>query len=492
MTRFSQLETAAPRRSLVRLVFLAALLIVATAITPRANAQDASLGEVARQTHSDKQTSQNQAAGKAQALVDEMVQQQEASENAPTGFRSYDAGDYRLFVPYPFELVGRENGGAVLAGSQLGVTNTEVMAGTPIPVQANLSDRDLAKLASEYARQYAQSAGCVAAKVGERRAFHCGMNQGSLLGHKVWGTMMFVVGSSSMIPVVCVSPNEMNEAQVYGNPRATWQQKQAAYAHQDRRFRDERTTAQVCDQIIYPSIQLKEDVVVHPATIGSKLQPAAAVTNRPAAPVPQPAVVAAPAQDGSASPSLGELARKNRQAQRSKAQAAFDNTEGKSAAPAGYQALTFQYCENPRQCREASVVVPAKAEGLSDVNSQHVFRSEVDGEQLILYAGPADVNAPYRSLTDRDYIRMRDLANANGWSREKADSVSTQELTLDGKYALMTRFRYLRDRNVWWIGERVLVENRGTQFLVGCTAPEQHFADAEVICTTLVNSLRLP
>jgi hypothetical protein len=38
----------------------------------------------------------------------------------------------------------------------------------------------------------------------------------------------------------------------------------------------------------------------------------------------------------------------------------------------------------------------------------------------------------------------------------------------------------------------VLIQNRGGQFLLGCTAAEEHFADAEVLCTTLVNSLRLP
>jgi hypothetical protein len=56
----------------------------------------------------------------------------------------------------------------------------------------------------------------------------------------------------------------------------------------------------------------------------------------------------------------------------------------------------------------------------------------------------------------------------------------------------MTRFRYQRDQNTWWIGERALIADQGMQFLLGCTAPEQRFADAEALCTTLVNSLRLP
>jgi hypothetical protein len=95
-------------------------------------------------------------------------------------------------------------------------------------------------------------------------------------------------------------------------------------------------------------------------------------------------------------------------------------------------------------------------------------------------------------MTNPDYIRIRDLANSNGWSREKADSVSTQELTIEGHPALMTRFRYQRDQKKWWIGERALIQTQAGQFLVGCTAVEERFADAEALCTTLVNSLRLP
>jgi hypothetical protein len=189
---------------------------------------------------------------------------------------------------------------------------------------------------------------------------------------------------------------------------------------------------------------------------------------------------------------LAELARQTRQAPHDKAQATLDSAEGTTVAPAGFQSFILQYCQNPQQCSEASVVIPEKAEVVSRTNGQYIFKAALDGESVMLYAGPADVNAPYRSLTDPDYIRMRDLANANGWSREKPESVSTQDLTIEGRPALMTRFRYQRDQKTWWIGERVLIENQGKQFLLGCAAPEEHFADAEALCTTLVNSLRLP
>ena len=433
-------------------------------------------------------------------MAEEMQQEEEASEAAPTGFKSYDAGGYRLFVPFPFSLEGRENGGPVLLGSRLGVTNTEVLAGTPIPLPANLSDNDLLNVVRQYASLHGAQAYCYAIKQGAHRAFSCSWQTSPrLLGHEVWGSMKFIVGSNSLIPVMCVSPDDPHqvcvvydtwghntcsdrERQLYG-----WDH-QKAQAAADARYRDERTTVQMCEQIIYPSIQLKEDIVVHPATIGeSKTPPAAG----PIAGEPVPGPVTA-GQGGPQTPSLAELARQTRQAPRAKAQATLDNGEGRTAAPPGFQSFVVQYCHNPQQCFEASVVIPENAEALSRVNGQHIFKTMLSGDPVMLYAGPADVNAPYRSLTSPDFIRIRDLANSNGWSREKTDGVSTQELTIEGRPALMTRFRYQRDQNIWWIGERALIDDRDMQFLVGCTAPEQRFADAEALCTTLVNSLRLP
>ncbi len=458
---------------------------------PGAARDGSSLGDLARQTRAQRASTSEGKSSKAQALVEEMQQQQEASENAPIGYKNYNAGDYRLFVPFPFSLEGRDNGGAVLLGSRLGVTNTEVMAGTPIPIPANLSDGDLWNLVRQLAGQHGQSASCSSIKLGERKAFRCGWNGAPrLLGHEVWGSMEFIVASSSLIPVMCVSPDEMQclgydqfGYRTCNNRNPSWDEVQKTRAAIDTRFRDERTTGQVCDQIIYPSIQLKEDIVVHPVSIaeGNLLKPVSAIRQDTSV-----------ATSGSQNASLADLARQARQAPHGKAQAALDNSEGNSAAPAGFQSFALQYCQNPQKCSEATVVIPEKAEVVSRTNGQHIFKTLLNGDAVMLYAGPADVNAPYRSMTDPDYIRMRDLANANGWSREKTDGVSTQELTIEGKSALMTRFRYQRDQKKWWIGERALIEMKGGQFLVGCTAAEEHFADAEALCTTLVNSLRLP
>ena len=458
-----------------------------------------SLGDVARQNRTQHAATDESAPNKAQALAEEMQQEQEASEAAPTGFKSYDAGEYRLFVPYPFSLEGRENGGPVLLGSRMGVTNTEVLAGTPIPLPADVSPSDFMNGLRQLAEMYGSYPMCSEIKVGSRKAFRCSWNGSPrLLGHEVWGTMVFVIGSSSLVPVMCVSPDEFQclSHDKFGyhtcnNQNPSWQQVQDTKAAIDARYRDEKTTAQMCDQIIYPSIQLKEDIVVHPAKIAES-KPAKAELAATASTPASATAAGASGDSGAQGPSLGDLARQARQAPRAKAQTKLDSSEGAIAAPPGFQAFTLQYCHNPDDCLQASVVIPEKAEVVSRVNGQHIFKTMLNGDPVMLYAGPADVNAPYRSLTHPDFIRMRDLANSNGWSRERTDGVSTQEMTIEGRSALMTRFRYQREPNVWWIGERALIEDDDMQFLVGCTAPEQRFADAEALCTTLVNSLRLP
>jgi hypothetical protein len=169
-----------------------------------------SLGDVARQSRAQHASAPADKSGKAQGLVDEMLAEQDASENAPTGFKNYNAGDYWVFVPFPNSLEGRDNGGAVLLGSRLGITNTEVLAGTSIPVPANLSDNDLVNVARGLAGLHGQSPNCYPIKLGQHKAFRCGWSGGPyLLGHQVWGSMEIVVGSNSLIPVMCVSPDEI-------------------------------------------------------------------------------------------------------------------------------------------------------------------------------------------------------------------------------------------------------------------------------------------
>lgn len=473
------------------------LLILSVVFCAAAWAQESDqisppLGDVVRQSRTQAVSDKNTPT-RAQALVDDMQKEQEAADNAPLGFQNYEAGEYRLLVPFPYSLEGRENGGAVLLGSRLGTTNTEVLAGTPIPIPTYIAEKDLLNFVRQLAGQHGQHPYCSAIKQGDHPAFRCGwQSTPSLIGRQVWGQMEFIVASGSLIPIMCVSPDDIRQcltSEAAGNRGCdnrypAWTQMQKARAEIQTRMQDERTTTQVCQEIIYPSVRLKSEIVVHAESIdqskAKKVVPG------------EVAADASLAAYGSEQASLAERARQTRQEPHAKAVATLDNAEGSSPAPPGFRSFVLQYCSNPQVCLEASVVIPEKAEVVSRVNGQHIFKVDLDGEPVFLYAGPADVSAPYRSLTDPDYIRMRDLANSNGWSREKADAVSSQQLTIESRAGLMTRFRYQRDQKRWWIGERLLIEDRGAQFMLGCTAPEEHFADAELLCTTLVNSLRLP
>jgi hypothetical protein len=507
------------------------VILSAGAFSLRVWSQDSipSFAEMARQSRERHDAAAIRAntseANKAQALVDEMQQEEEAQNAAPTGFVSYDAGDYRLFVPHPYTLQSPDSGGAILLGSTLGVTNTVVVAEAPIPIPANLEEIDLQNLARQIAMKHSQSAACDLIQRGLHKAFHCNLTGATLLGRQVWGNLEIVVGSNTLIPVMCVSPDDLRQCLTYDqsgyhtcNSRyPTWNEVQQAKAAQQARFQDENTTAEMCEHIIYPSIQLKEDLVVHPVSIAEK---------KPADAKPAPATSGTVPQDNSVAygvqtASLADLARQARHAQPADVQAKLNNArlnnpEG-GAAPAGFQFFSLEYCQNPQFCAEASVIIPEKAEVVSKTNGQYIFKAILNGEPVLLYAGPADVNAPYNGMTDSEYARIRDLAKSNGWSREKVDGVSTQELMIDDMPALMTRFRYQRDQKVWWIGERALIQLQvryvqirqlamspqgqlspsafstllNGQFLLGCTAPEQRFADAEALCTTLVNSLRL-
>lgn len=490
MSRVSHLAAGGSRTAcLARWWAIAIPLLLVAPAAPAQSEQADSLADVARQTRAQRQANQGTDSSRARQAVDELSEGQNDG-GAPSGFKTYNAGDYRLLVPFPYSLDGRENGGAVLADSPSGVTKAEVMAGNPVPVPANLSDNDLLTQVRQLAGQQGNAPSCSAVQLGSHKAFRCSFSGSPhLLGREVSGTMEVVAASNSLIPVMCISLNQVqcgsddshaDHACADHDPASNAVQN--ANANIETRSASDKSAAQICDEIIYPSIQLKEDLVRHLATI-----PADTLATNPAVTIPQDSAAVV----GEEQPvSLAELARQTRKAGFNQAPA--DHSEAALIPPPGFQPFSVQFCLRPESCGEALVVIPEKTEVVSHVNGQYVFKTMLNGSVAMLYAGPADVNAPYRSMTDPDFIRIRDLANANASSHEKTDGVSTQEMTIEGLPASTTRFRYQRDQNLWWIGERTLIDKDGAQFLLACTAAEEHLADAETLCTTLVNSLRFP
>lgn len=478
-------------RCAVRVALALAALISFRSV---ARAQDSgdqtpSLGDLARQTRAQHAAAEGQHS-KAQELADQIQRAQEASDNAPTGFSTYDAGDYRLFVPFPYTEEGNDNGGPVLLGSRLGVTHTEVMAGTPVPIPPYVNENTLTSWVISIARRYSASSVCSPMQMGSHEAFRCVMNNASLLGHSATGSMELIVTATAVIPVLCVSPNEPMPACHSYDARGIAQPCNYVYQNRDdyQRYQNEisarqaegKTSSRSCEQIVLPSIELKEDSILPPQKMAEDKAKASTKT------VSQDTSVAAGAQNISPA----DLARQTRQAAaRTKVSDGADST---STAPAGFQTFTLQYCINPKQCSEASLVIPERTEVVSHVNGQYIFKVAIDGDYALFYAGPADVNEPYRSLTDADWVRVRDLANVNGWAHGKPDAVTTQQTNVENWNAVMSHVRYQRDQKRWWVGERIVIARPNGQFLLGCTAPEDRFDKAEAMFTTLVKSLRLP
>jgi hypothetical protein len=458
----------------------ATLLLAVCAMQAQDSGDQAqSLGDIARQSRAQRTAAEGQR-NKAQDLADEMQAEQEASDNAPTGFRLYDAGDYRLFVPFPFSDEGRDNFGPVLLGSRLGVTHSEVLAGEPVPFPPYVNENTVQGFVQQLASRYTGGAGCAPLPFGSHQAFRCGINNGSLLGHSVSGSMEFIVVSNGVIPVMCVIPNEPPLTCHVGNQPCNAYQTRDDYQHYQNqlRARNQETvdSARMCEQIVFPSIALKEDMVAHPAKMAE---------GKPKA-VSGPVLQDTSVVTGTQTLSPADLAKSTRVHTKAAAEVA-------SVAPAGFQSFVLQYCQNPQLCAEASIFIPEKSESVSHVNGQQIFKVTLDGESAFLYAGPADVNAPYRNLTDPEWVHVRDINAVNGWGRDKSEIQSGQELDIDGRNAFMARVRYQRDQKRWWIGERVIIAlGNGSQFLLACTAPEDHFKDAEPMCNTLIKSLRLP
>src|SRR5579859_4121173 len=97
---------SAVKRFALRPMLVAAFIGCLTAMVwaQDSNDSNSSLGDLARQSRAHHATAPDAKSNKAQELVDEMQAEQEASDNAPLGFKNYDAGDYRVFVPFPFSL----------------------------------------------------------------------------------------------------------------------------------------------------------------------------------------------------------------------------------------------------------------------------------------------------------------------------------------------------------------------------------------------------
>ena len=457
---------------------------------------DSSLADLARQTRAHKQGGQV-SGSKAQELADQLQQEQEESESAPVGFKTYNAGDYRLWVPFPYEIEGRDQVGTILAGSRVGVTNTEVVVGNPLAFPANLDEGSERNLLSQVAGLYSQHPSCGPIKIGERRGYRCGLDRAYLMGTEVWGTMVFVIASGSVIPVMCVSPHESNQCvshDQFGYHYCPQQTNAQILARQQ----EDRTSAQACDQVIYPSIRLREDYAPRSlsAAASSKAMDHAGANQAGAGAVKKPAaggLQAVAKGDAGATPSLAEVVRHSKEASANqpKAKVTLDATDGGGLPPAGFKSDTFSYCERQNFCWHAYVFLPVSAARLNYYAPEFVFEVPFDKDKVLLFAGEAHISPASRGSKDPTLALWRDINAEESAAQGNLQAATRDEATIAGKPGFLTHFEITRN-DVIWVGVRANVVSRGVELMVGCMAPQKRFGDADEDCSTLIDSLRLP
>src|SRR5271165_2490923 len=90
-----------------------------------------SLADVARQVRAQKQSQPQSDTNKAQQVVDELMDDQ-SDTGAPGGFKTYNQGDYKVWVPAPYHVEGQDDAGVVLSGPMVGSKRPIVLVGTPV------------------------------------------------------------------------------------------------------------------------------------------------------------------------------------------------------------------------------------------------------------------------------------------------------------------------------------------------------------------------
>ncbi len=437
------------------------LVLMMAASLPVWAQQGGSLADTARQARTQKQAQAAPEDNRAQQVADELSEDQNDG-GAPGGFKTYNADDYKLWVPAPFRVEGHDDAGAVLSGPMFGSKQPLVLVGTPIVSHFENSDDAFQTAATQFARVYADTATCTKITVSKYGAYQCTLAAANLLGKRVSGNAVFVQSAGYIYPIMCVTPTDSHARDILNDPHASSHEKvwaREALAHE---VDDTRNVWHKCESV-FQSIQIKKSVDAQSASADSK----------------KPAVETAPSAAASAT---------------AVAQAQAPPTEAapQSTVPAGFKVQAFNYCKTRTQCWDASVLVPSDAQLVSSDCKQFIFEVKVQGSPFLLLAGPGGDTCGNRSASDPNRVRWNQLA-APETARAPGSSstIGSLQATLDGKPAIITTIGFRKGLSDW-MGKRAEVENNGAQLVVGCMAPREHFTDGDAICSSLIASLRLP
>lgn len=465
---------------------LGAVAVLVAGLSAQAQ-QAGSLADAARQARAQKQT-QTQSQGdnnRAQAVANELSEDQNDT-GAPGGFKTYNAGDYKLWVPAPYRLDGHDDAGVVISGPQIGSKHAIVMIGTPIVSRFENNDDAFQEVATKFAHLYAQSASCSTTTIAAHDAYKCGLAAANLVGQRVSGNAVFVRGTGSIYPVFCVAPSESFSRDYINNNRVANSMKAEARENLAREEDDARKVYQTCETV-FQSIHIVGKDAAQKGT-------SSAAGSKPAAPQTDSGKVQAPAANESGPANLATVARNVHEEQAPPAPTAVrpSSLQPQSGIPAGLKVQAFNYCQSATQCWDASVLVPADAKLVSSDCKQYIFETKVQGATFLLMAGVGNDACGGRNASDPNLVHWKQLVDPdNKRAPGTFNTISSQEAKLDGKPALITTLGF-RTGMTEWMARRVDVESNKSQIVVGCIAPRDHFADGDSVCSALIASLRLP
>lgn len=460
---------------------------VLLAVSPTQAQQSGSLADAARQARAQKQAQMQPQSenNRAQQVANELSEDQNDT-GAPGGFKSYNAGDYKLWVPFPYRVDGHDDAGIVLSGPQIGSKHPIVLVGTPIVSRWENNDVAFQEAATKFSHLYAQSASCLKTTIAGHDAYQCGLAAANLLGQRVTGNAVFFHDTGRIYPVFCVTPSDSQSRDYINNTRVSSSMKDDARETLKREEDDARKVYQSCETVFQSIHVVGGDAAQKGAVSAAGGKPA--VPQADSAKIQTPAVTAG----GPASVAANARGTHDGHAEAAPANATSSSVQPQSAIPAGLKVQAFNYCQTPTQCWDASVLVPADAKLVSSDCKQYIFEIKIQGAPFLLMAGIGGDACGGRNANDPNLVHWKQLVDPDNKRAPGTFSViSSQEAKLDARPALITTLGF-RTGLTEWMARRADIESNGSQIVVGCIAQKDHFADGDSVCSALIASLRLP
>jgi hypothetical protein len=435
----------------------ACLLAIPSAV--RAQSSDSgSLGDIARQVRSQKTSTADP--GQAQQIADELSEDQNHADDAPGGFKTYNAGDYTLWVPAPFKVSGHDDAGVVLTGPMVGSKQPFLVVGSPFVLPPGAPDEAFHDAAAHFSNMYTDKATCTLATAGSRSAYECSLAVAQLNGTRVSGNAWLLRSGNTVYPVLCAAPSDShNRDYLNGNRNGFKENAREGLEHEEQ---DVRAVWQKCDtafQSIRPNEQKAQEAGKTPASAG-----ASTVVAANASPAPKQS----PAQPTAALQSQA------------------------STVPAGFKIHAFNYCKSRNECYDASVLVPAEAKLVSSNCKEYIFETKIQGTAFLLMTGPEGGECDGQSASGPDLVRWSQLVDPeNKRAPGTYSTISSQTTKQDGKPAVITTLGFRKGMDSY-MGKRIEVENNGVTLVAGCIAARDHFDDGDAVCTAMITSMLLP